>query len=220
MEIIWFGQACFLLRSKQGKIVTDPYSQEIGLKMPKDLRADIVTVSHQHFDHNNIEAVSGTLEGQKPFVISGPGEYEINKIEIRGFPSFHDNRKGNLRGKNTIYLFHLEDLGVCHLGDLGHTLKDEEVEKLSEVDILLVPVGGTYTIEAKKAVEVINQIEPKIVIPMHYQIEGLLTKLPLDPLDKFLKEIGAENKPSDFLKISKNELPSEERKVVILKKRG
>jgi len=218
VEILWFGQACFLLRSKNAWIVTDPYNDQYGLKVPKNLKADVVTVSHEHFDHNNIEAVLGTSL-ERPFVINGPGEYEINNIEIVGLPSFHDNQKGNLRGKNTIYIFHLEEMVVCHLGDLGHTLADDQVEELNQVDILLVPVGGTYTIDAKKAMEVINQIDPKIVIPMHYQIEGLSTHLPLDGLDKFLKEIGADENPQDLLKISKNELP-EERRVVILQKRG
>jgi L-ascorbate metabolism protein UlaG (beta-lactamase superfamily) len=216
MEIIWFGQACFLIRSKNGYIVTDPYSEECGLRLPKNLKADIVTVSHNHFDHNNIKAVSGMEDDQPPFVINGPGEYEVNKIEIIGFPTFHDNQKGNLRGKNTVYTFKLEDLEICHLGDLGHSLSDEEIEKLNQVDVLLVPVGGTYTIDAKKALEVINQIDPKIVIPMHYQIEGLSTSISLEGVDKFLKEIGAEVTPLDLLKISKNDLEEEERKIFVL----
>lgn len=215
MEIRWFGQACFLIRSKQGDIVTDPYDEAYGFKVPK-LLADIVTISHQHHDHNNKKAVK-TLKGETPFVIEGPGEYEINKIEIIGLPSFHDNQKGNLRGKNTIYVFHLEDLTLCHLGDLGHTLSDEETERLNDVDILLVPVGGIYTIDSKKAVEVANQIDPKIVIPMHYFISGL--KLEIDGVDKFLKEIGQEAKPLPSLKIKKADLPQEERKVIVLEKR-
>lgn len=216
MEIIWFGQACFLIRSKDGYIVTDPYNEECGLRLPKNLKANIVTVSHNHFDHNNIKAVSGMEDDQPPFVINGPGEYEVNKIAIIGLPTFHDNQKGNLRGKNTVYTFKLEDLEICHLGDLGHSLSDEEIEKLNQVDILLVPVGGTYTIDAKKALEVINQIDPKVVIPMHYQIEGLSTSISLEGVDKFLKEIGAEVTPLDLLKISKNDLEEEERKIVVL----
>lgn len=219
MEITWFGQACFSIKSKEARIVTDPYNDQYGLKVPKNLKADIVTVSHEHFDHNNVSAVSGVAEGQAPFIIKSPGEYEVNNIEIIGVPSFHDTEKGSLRGNNTIYIFHLEDMGVCHLGDLGHTLIDEELEKLNQVDILLVPVGGTYTIDAQKAVEVTNQIDPKIVIPMHYQIEGLSTRLGIEGVDKFLKEIGAGYQPQDTLKISKNELPQEERKIITLKRK-
>ena len=218
MEITWYGQSCFLIKAKDIKIVTDPFGNGLGLKVPKNLTADAVTVSHQHFDHNNIAAVSG-VSSEKPFVINSPGEYEVNNIEIIGVDSFHDSQKGALRGKNTIFVFHLEDLGVCHLGDLGHVLLDEELEKFNSVDILLVPVGGVYTINAEKAVEVINQIEPKIVIPMHYKIEGLSMESSLDGVDKFLKEIGADNNPEETLKISKKDLPEEERKVVILKPR-
>jgi L-ascorbate metabolism protein UlaG (beta-lactamase superfamily) len=216
VEIIWFGQSCFLIRSKDGYIVTDPYSPEIGLKLPKNLKANIVTISHNHFDHNFVEAVSGMDDEHPPFVINGPGEYEVNNVEIIGLSTFHDHQKGNLRGKNTVYTFKLEDLEICHLGDLGHSLSDEEIEKLNQVDILLVPVGGTYTIDAKKALEVINQIDPKIVIPMHYQIKGLSNSISLEGVDKFLKEIGAEVTPLDLLKISKNDLEEEERKIFVL----
>ncbi|MCX6806720.1 MAG: MBL fold metallo-hydrolase [Candidatus Berkelbacteria bacterium] len=220
MEITWFGQACFSIKSREARIVTDPFNDKYGLKVPKGLKADIVTVSHEHFDHNNVAIVETATQGQKPFIVRGPGEYEANGIEIVGVPSFHDNSQGQERGTNTIYVFKLEEMGVCHLGDLGHTLSDEELEKLNQVNILLIPVGGIYTLNAEKAAEVINQIEPEIVIPMHYQIEGLVLKNPIDPVDKFLKEVGAEGIPQEVLKISRNELPSEERKVVVLKNRN
>lgn len=219
MEITWFGQSCFLIKSKQIRIVTDPFSPEIGLRLPSKLKADIVTISHEHFDHNYVDSISPTSDEQKPFIIREPGEYEIQNIEIVGVATFHDNQKGNLRGRNIVYTFHLEEMGLCHLGDLGHTLSDEELEMLNQIDILLVPTGGNYTINAKKAVEVVNQIEPKIIIPMHYQIEGLAPSIQLDPIDDFLKEMGVEATPLDSLKISKAELPEEERKVVILKRR-
>jgi len=230
VEITWFGQSCFLLKSKDIRIVTDPYSPEIGLKLPKDLKAHIVTVSHEHFDHNFVEAVhlipfaqslqQGLGARREIFIIREPGEYEIHNIEIIGVSAFHDNQRGNLRGGNIIFLFHLEDLGVCHLGDLGHTLSDEELERLNQVDILLVPVGGNYTIDAKKAVEVINQIDPKVVIPMHYKIDGLASSVQLDSVDKFLKEIGGGEVVQQSFKISKGELPADERRVVILEKKA
>lgn len=220
MEIIWYGQACFLLRSKQGIIVCDPYSEDIGLKLPKGLKANIVTISHEHSDHNNREAIVGVEENHPPFIVDGPGEYEIGQIEIEGIPTFHDSQKGNLRGKNTVYLFRVEDLTFVHLGDLGHVLSNEEIEALNQVDILAVPVGGNYTIDAKKAAEVVNQIDPKIVIPMHYKIDGLTDSIDIDTVEKFEREAGEGEGPYDVLKIGKNDLPKEERRIIILKPRA
>lgn len=214
MEIRWFGQACFLVKSKDGSLVIDPFSEEIGLKLPK-LSADIVLVTHQHPDHNNVSAVLPEKK-EKPFVISGPGEYEISGITIWGLASFHDKSEGAERGTNTIYKIRAEEMNLCHLGDLGHILSDNQLESIGEVDILFVPVGGVYTIDGKEAVEVIGQIEPKIVIPMHYQIPGLASNL--GSLDSFARQEGVVDlEAKDFLKISKNDLPSEERETVILK---
>lgn len=210
MHITWLGQACFKIQGKEATIVTDPYDSKIGLKLPR-LNADIVTISHSHYDHNNVKAVSG-----QPFVIDTPGEYEIKKVFIWGIPSWHDNKEGASRGANTIFIYQFEDIKLAHLGDLGTTLTDEQLEKLEGVDILLIPVGGIYTIDGKKATEVINQVEPRIVIPMHYKIPGL--KIKLDEVDKFCNEMGVKkNGPEEKLKITKKDLPADEVKVIILK---
>lgn len=193
--------------------MTDPYDSDIGFKMPK-VEADIVTVSHEHKDHSFIKAVKG-----EPFVISEPGEYEIKGVEILGFSSFHDENGGKKRGENTIFCFKVDDFSIVHLGDLGHKLTPEQIENLNEVDILLIPVGGVYTIDAATAREAINQLEPKIVIPMHFRTKKHDEKLfkELDGVDVFLKEMGEEKLPPQRkLKIkSRSELP-EERKVVVL----
>lgn len=211
MEITWLGHACFRIKSRDATIVTDPYDKSVGYQMGK-VSADIVTVSHGHFDHNNVAAVAG-----EPKIISGPGEYEIKGVMITGIQTFHDTEQGKKRGKNTVYLIETEDLVVCHLGDLGHVLTAEQVEEMSNVDILMVPVGGNYTINAAQAAEVISLIEPRIVIPMHYKTD--VVKLEIDPVDKFLREMGIKSiQPQPKLTVSKNSLP-EESQVVLLEYR-
>ena len=218
MEIRWFGQACFLIKTAQNnqerKIVIDPYSFEIGIKPPK-LEADILLITHQHYDHNNTKAVSGEY-----FLIDGPGEYEIKNIYIRGIHSFHDNQKGQDRGINTIYVIEPEAEGirVCHLGDLGQKeLSSEQIEAIGEVDVLLIPVGGIYTIDAEEAQKIITQIEPRIVIPMHYAIPKLNIKL--DKVEKFLKVMGVgEVETQSKLIVKKDKLPTET-KIIVLKPR-
>lgn len=195
-------------------MVTDPYNAEVGFKLPR-LTADIVTVSHDHFDHNNVAGVSG--ENGAPFVISSPGEFEVKGVFVYGNSFWHDKTEGKDRGANTVYCIEMEGISLAHLGDLGHTLNEEQIEKLDGVDILFVPVGGKWTLGASEAVEVINEIEPRIVIPMHYKIPGL--KVDVETVDKFLKEMGAskaEKLPK--LKISKKDLPQEETKVIVLEK--
>lgn len=210
MNITWLGQACFKIQGKEVTIITDPYDSKIGLNLPR-LNAEILTISHNHYDHNNIKAVSG-----QPFIIDTPGEYEIKKVFIWGIPSWHDNSEGAVRGANTIFIYQLEDIKLAHLGDLGTTLSNEQLEKLEGVDILLIPVGGIYTIDGKKAAEVVNQIEPRIVIPMHYKIPNL--KIKLEAVDKFCNEMGVKkNGPEEKLKITKKDLPAEEIKIIILK---
>lgn len=208
MEITWYGQACFRLRSRSLAVVTDPYSPEIGLKLPR-LTATIVTVSHQHGDHNYVEAVKGA-----PFIISGPGEYEIEGIFVIGVSTYHDTKQGEERGKNTAYLIEFEGLTICHLGDLGHVLTQEQVEQLNNVDILLIPVGGKYTLNGAKAAEVVGLLEPKIVIPMHYKIPGL--DVQLEGVSRFLKELAVEPPQKlEQLTISKSQLPDETRVVLL-----
>lgn len=216
MEISFLGHSCFRIRGKEAVLVTDPFDPYIGFKLPK-ISADIITISHDHKDHNNKEAVSGTAKRKKPFVISGPGEYEVAGVSIFGVVTFHDASRGSKRGTNTVYVITLDGMRVAHLGDLGHRLTESQLEEVNGADILMIPVGGIYTIDAKEAIEVIGQVEPKIIIPMHYHLPGLTIKLA--PVSQFLKEIGAEGvEPIPRLTISKDRLP-EEREVVILKKK-
>ncbi len=212
MEITWYGHSCFRIRSKGISIVMDPYDQKIGYKLGK-LSADIVTVSHDHYDHNNVAAVSGN-----PKVINGPGEYEIGGVFITGVQLWHDQEKGARRGSNTAYLINLEDMVTCHLGDLGHPLSTAQVESMSNVDVLLIPVGGTYTINASQAADVISLIEPRVVIPMHYKTEGL--QLDIDPLERFAKAMGMKaTEPLPKYSVTRGALP-EETQVVVLDHRA
>jgi len=212
MIITWQGHSCFKIQDKIGSdgvtLVTDPFNKETGLKVP-NFEADIVTVSHDHADHNNVSALRG-----QPFVISCAGEYDFKGILVEGIDSYHDNSQGKERGGNMIYRIEVDDISIVHLGDLGDVLDNSQLEKMAGTDILLIPVGGKYTLDAKKAVEVISQIEPRIVIPMHYKTDGL--KYDLDTIDKFIKEIGVEPSYEEKLKISKKDLPQEDMEVVIL----
>lgn len=211
MQITWLGQACFKIQGKDVTIVTDPYDNKYtGLKLPR-LNADIVSVSHNHQDHNNAKAVNGD-----PFIAKNPGEYETKNVFIWGVPSWHDDQDGAERGDNTIFIFKFEDIKIAHLGDLGNILDEKQLEKLEGVDILMIPVGGVYTIDAKKAAEVVKQIDPRIIIPMHYKIPGL--KIKLDPVDKFCSEMGIKKyETEEKLKISKKELPVDDFQITILK---
>ncbi|MFA6194632.1 MAG: MBL fold metallo-hydrolase [Patescibacteria group bacterium] len=216
MIITWQGHSCFKIQDKVGSdgvtVVTDPFSKEIGLKAElkvPNFEADIVTVSHQHHDHSNVEALRGN-----PFTIDCAGEYDFKGVLIEGIDSYHDEKEGAERGGNIIYRIEIDDISVTHLGDLGHVLSDAQIEKLAGTDILLIPVGGPMALDAKKAVEVISQIEPRIVIPMHYKTKD--SKLELDGVEKFIKEIGLTPTYEEKLKISKKDLPSEDMELVIL----
>src|SRR3989344_3177064 len=213
MQVSWKGQACFSViaqrnKQEQVKLVIDPFDPSIGLKMPV-LEADLVLSTHDHEDHNNVKAVKGPAGGA-PFVITGPGEYEVKDISIQGIPSFHDEKEGKERGKNTIYVIEAEGIRLCHLGDIGQAeLTAEQVSKIGNVDILFVPVGGVYTIAAKGASKIVNQIEPRLVIPMHYFLPNL--KFKLDKVDDFLKEMGVKNEePQNKLMVKLRDFTSEE----------
>ena len=162
--------------------MTDPFPPSVGLKLPK-LDADLITVSHRHDNHTYVQAV-----GNGCYTVDGPGEYEVAGITVLGIPTYHDPNVGAERGPNTVYVIEVDDVRVCHLGDLGHRLGDRELEALGAVDVLLVPVGGHTTIDATEAAEVVRQIEPRLVVPMHFAIPGL--KAQLEPVDRFLKEMG------------------------------
>jgi len=214
MIITYIGHSCFKIQNKTGPdgvtVVTDPFDKKVGLKAP-NFEADIVTVSHGHYDHNNV----GSLRGE-PFVIDSAGEYDKKDVAVQGVDSYHDAKQGAERGKNIIYRIDIDDMSVAHLGDLGHILDTKQLERLDGTDILLIPVGGKYTIDAKRAVEVIGQIEPRIVIPMHYKVKGLKVD-GLEGVEKFIKEIGLKPTYEDKLKISKKDLPQEDMELVVLK---
>jgi L-ascorbate metabolism protein UlaG (beta-lactamase superfamily) len=200
MEISWLGHSCFKLKGRQATVITDPFSPDLGYSLGKPT-ATIVTVSHRHPGHCYTEGIGGS-----PRRVTGPGEYEISNVLIIGIATFHDENRGSIRGKNTIYLIEMDEISVCHLGDLGHVLTDEQVEELGNVDVLMVPVGGVSTINASMAAEVVRQLEPKVVLPMHYKTPVINREL--EPVDRFLKEIGAHDiAPQDKLSLSKTNLP-------------
>lgn len=211
MVITWYGQSCFKIQSGPLTVILDPFNKSIGLTPPK-IEADLVLVTHDHSDHNNLSTIKGA-----PFVVDGPGEYEYRGVRIKGIAAYHDNSEGSDRGLNTIYTIIMEGISIVHLGDIGQEkLTDSQLENMGSIDVLMVPVGGVYTIEAASALEIANQIEPHIVVPMHYKVNGL--KVKLAAVDEFLKEIGQKNlKPIDKLTIKKNTLPQEKMEVVVLK---
>jgi len=216
MIINWYGQSCFQIVSNQEKnnhvsIVVDPFDENIGLKLPRKLEADILLVTHEHPDHSNIKKVSGS-----PFLITGPGEYEIKGVYIKGLSAYHDDSRGKEKGGTTIYTIESEEIKLCHLGDLGQKeLTSEQLEEIGDIDILMVPIGGIYTIDSQKAINIMAQIEPKITLPMHYKIPGL--KIKLDGLDKFLKSLGIKSlQPLPKLSIKKKDISAEEAKIVVL----
>jgi len=215
MHIVWRGQSCFQItvspqKRDQVSIVIDPFDESTGLKVPS-LSADILLITHDHFDHNNKKAVTNN-----PFVIDGPGEYERRGVFVEGIPAFHDDKEGKERGLDAIYTIEAEELRLCHLGDFGQKeLTPEQLEKIGDIDILMIPVGGVFTIDAKGASKVIAQIEPRIVIPMHYSVPKL--KIKLDGIEPFLKEMGRKSvEPQEKLLVKKKDLTEEETKIVVL----
>lgn len=183
MKIIYFGHSCFALQSEKGTtIITDPYTK-VGYELPLGLSADAVTVSHGHFDHNYTQAIKSDT------IISTVGAHVINEIEIMGLESYHDPMQGQLRGKNIIFKYEIDDMTVCHLGDLGEAASAELLSRIGKVDVLLLPVGGKYTIDAEQAKEYIDYIKPRVIIPMHYKpTDGTLDIVgPIAFLEKFNK---------------------------------
>ncbi|MEK7083408.1 MAG: MBL fold metallo-hydrolase [Patescibacteria group bacterium] len=211
MVITWYGQSCFKIQSGDLVIAIDPFSKEIGLTAPR-FRADIALATHQHHDHNNLESLTGD-----PFVITQPGEYEVKGAYIHGIQTFHDTQKGKERGLNTIYLIEVENIRVLHMGDYGEAIVQDSqfLEQVGEVDILLVPVGGTYTIDGKDAAALTKDIEPRFVIPMHYKIPDL--KIPLADNAIFLKEMGARAiQAQEKFTIKKKDITDEEKTDIIV----
>jgi len=215
-KITWAGQSCFQIsvsnsRDNSADIVIDPFDDEkLGIKLP-NLSADILLVTHNHHNHNNIKGVKG-----EPFIAQGPGEYEVRGVFIKGIPSFHDDKNGKEKGQNTIYTIEAEGLKFCHLGDLGQKeLTDEQVDKIGSIDILMIPVGGGFTISSTEAQKIIGQIEPLIVIPMHYALPKL--KIELDDVTKFLKAMGKPSvAPQDKLVVKNSTMPKGGMEIVVL----
>lgn len=214
MVIRWLGHSSFLLISDEGvKVITDPYTPStaggtVGYK-PIDISPDIVTISHEHQDHAYIAGLPGQFE-----VFSRPGFYSSKGVEIKGVKSFHDAERGMARGMNTIFLIKINHVRICHLGDLGYAVTGEEVEALGDIDVLLIPVGGYFTISPAEANLVVGRLRPKVAIPMHYKMEMIYS--PIGGVDAFL--FGRENvhffDSSDYV-ITKEQLPSVTETIVL-----
>lgn len=209
MKIKYLGHASFLITSDAGtRIITDPYTTG-GDMSYGEIRetADIVTVSHDHYDHNNVASVRGNPEVVR-------GTKKVKGIEFRGIPTYHDEEKGKSRGKNTVFCFDVDGIRICHLGDLGHQLDDEHVVQAGAVDVLLVPVGGFYTIDATVATRVCNQLKPRVIIPMHWNNKWAVPQIA--NVDKFLKGKSNINRPDTSEKeFKKGELPATTQIIVL-----
>ena len=213
MDIIWYGHACFRLKDRDSTVVTDPYDKTLGLSLPRP-KADIVTVSHSSPHHNYVAGVKGDFK-----IVNSPGEYEIGGTFITGIrlPPGKSGKNGDTLIQNNVFVIYMDDLVICHLGDLSHIPNQNQVEDMGNIDILMIPVGGKQALNAVQAAEVISLIEPYIVIPMHYNLPGLTIKL--DPVSKFLKEMGvAKSAPISSLKLTKSNLP-EETQIVLLEQK-
>ena len=203
LQIRWHGHACFEI-TNDITLVTDPHDgKSIGIPAPS-ATGDIILVSHDHYDHNKVKSV----EKGDSKVVTDERKRNISNIEIKGFESFHDEVQGAKRGNNIIFKFISDDITFCHLGDLGHELDEKTIQQIGEVDILFIPVGGTYTIDSEEAWNVIKAIKPKITVPMHYKIEGL--SLPIADVDTFLeRNMYKILKVGNEIDIEKEELPKE-----------
>ncbi len=203
LQIRWHGHSCWEITNDK-TIVTDPHDgKSIGIPTPS-VRADIILVSHDHYDHNSVKSV----EKESSKIVTDSRKHTFDDIEIRGVVSFHDEENGAKRGSNIMYKFSITEISFCHLGDLGHDLDDDTISKLGAVDVLFIPIGGTFTIDDKKAWKIIKKIGPKIVIPMHYKIGGL--SLPISGPDQFLeKSIYAVNHVGNEIEIDREDLPEE-----------
>lgn len=216
MDIIYYGQSCFKLKGKQGAVVTDPFTEFVGWSLPT-LSADLVTVSHHHEDHNAVSLVGGTARRAKPFVIDQLGEYEVGGISVFGVKTFHDANQGIERGSNMVFTILIDDIRVCHLGDLGHELSPEQIADIGEIDVLLCPVGDTFTIDPSQAVKTIQALEPSVIIPMHYRTDRHNPQVfgDVKTVNDFCQEYGSQPEPVAKLTLEKARLP-EETELVIL----
>lgn len=199
MKLRWLGHASFLIETDGKKIITDPFDENVGYPL-YDEEVDIVTVSHDHYDHNAVHLLKGN-----PVVVKGDGNFSWEEINITGYPSYHDKNKGKDRGENIIYKIRAAEIDVLHLGDLGHVLEDKMVEEIGNVDILLLPVGGVYTINADEAFTLAQKINPKIIIPMHFATPAL--SFELSPVEDFTSKFDYTVK-KPYLDVSRKDLNS------------
>jgi len=208
MEITWLGHSCFRIRAKEATVVTDPCDKSTGYSLGRPT-ADLITVSIDDPAHNYVSGVAGD-----PLVISGPGEFEIAGASLVGVTTYRDKEKTAAAGRNVVYVIEVEDLRVCHLGSIGHVPTSDQVEEIGNVDILLVPVGGGDSLDAPPAAETVSLIEPKLVIPMHFKTD--IEKAALDPIERFLKEMGAKTTETHAkIAVTRSSLP-EETQILIL----
>lgn len=215
MKIKYLGHSCFKLTESTGTaVVCDPYDDSVGYELPA-LTADAVTVSHHHYDHDCLKKIDGS-----PVVLDKETGYELPGVEINAVKSFHDECRGKKRGENIIFKFRMDGVEVCHLGDLGEACSTDLIETILPVNVLLIPVGGTYTIDAQMAKEYVDRIMPDIVIPMHYRAKGC--KLDIDKIDDFLDEFDGEDieiaETGDEIEISRDDLDGEHTKIIVMEK--
>jgi L-ascorbate metabolism protein UlaG (beta-lactamase superfamily) len=216
MNIQYYGHSCFKITAKPAgrgqddvTIFIDPFDKSVGLRPPQG-NADLALVTHDHHDHNNVSALRG-----EPRVIDIPGEYSVKGVNIIGINSYHDNKEGKERGLNTIYIIEAEDIRICHLGDLGTELNEKQLDQIDGVDILMIPIGGKYTIDGEKAAEIAKKVEPGIIIPIHYKIKG--STMDVEDEKKFCNELGncPQNKVSK-LNIKKKELEGKSMEIILM----
>lgn len=217
MEIRWFGHSFFELKTdtnikKEVKIYFDPFHNSIGIDPPKNLVADVVLLSHNHDDHNNLDVFE-----EKGIVLTTAGEYSIKGVDVKGTLSFHDKVEGKERGANIIFSVSSENLKIAHLGDLGHPLDERQIKELGKVDVLLVPIGSSYSMSLKEMLKTIKEISPKIIIPMHYKTEG--ENVEVQGIEPFYTEMGiSEGEPLRKLVLKSSNLEGKEMEVVVLER--
>ena len=210
MEITWYGRACFRLKGRHATVITDPCPPKTGFVAGKH-DVDLLTISHDHPDHTYTRSISAGM------TLTRPGEYEFADLLVTGVRTWHDGEGGRERGENVIFAFEVDGVHVCHLGDLGHLLTDEQIHEIGPIDVLLVPAGGSTTISPAEAAKVVAQLEPKVVIPMHYATDGGSKDL-LGP-ETFLHELATEPIRLPKASLTRSTLP-EESQVVLLEARG
>lgn len=215
MQITYHGHSCFKLKGELGSVITDPFDEKVvGIPLSR-LSGEIVTISHNHDDHNAKDKVKGTAKRENPFVIDFPGEYEVGGISVFGTKTFHDQVGGAEKGSNIVYKILIDGLSICHLGDLAHQLDEKQIDAIGMVDVLFLPVGGPFSLMTEEAIKVANAISPNILIPMHYSDSAYPSDTRVKPLEQFLQSFGVNVEPEEKLIVEKDRLPEEMQLVVL-----